>query len=133
MLSAILSFLTGPVAGLIDKSVPDRDLAARLKQDLQRLALEREGELARAAGAIIEAEARSEHPLAAQWRPVLMLSITAILINNYLLAPYMELLFGVAVHLPLPEPMWNLLTVGVGGYVIGRSTEKAVRNWAARP
>ena len=129
MLSAILSFLTGPVAGLIDKSVPDRDLAARLKQDLQRLALEREGELARAAGAIIEAEARSEHPLAAQWRPVLMLSITAILINNYLVAPYALAIFGVSVTLELPGPMWDLLTVGVGGYVVGRSVEKSVRHW----
>jgi len=132
MLSAILTFLAGPVAGLIDKSVPDKDLAARLKQDIQRMALEQERDLIKASGAIIEAEARSDHPLAAQWRPILMLSITAILINNYLVAPYMQLLFGTAVHLDLPEPMWNLLTVGVGGYVIGRSAEKSVRHWSQK-
>lgn len=132
MLSAILTFLAGPVAGLIDKSVPDKDLAARLKQDIQRMALEQERDLIKASGAIIEAEARSDHHLAAQWRPILMLSITAILINNYLVAPYMQLLFGTAVHLDLPEPMWNLLTVGVGGYVIGRSAEKSVRHWSQK-
>ncbi|MEQ8746939.1 3TM-type holin [Pyruvatibacter sp.] len=129
MLSALLSFLGGPVASIIDKAVPDKEMAAKLKHELQMAALSNDTELTRAAGAIIKAEAQSEHPLTAQWRPILMLSITAILVNNYLLAPYAQLLFGVSVTLDLPAPMWNLLTVGVGGYVMGRSAEKTMQHW----
>jgi len=129
MLSSILAFLGGPVASLIDKAVPDRELAAKLKHDLQVAAVAQQSELVRAAGDIIAAEAGSEHPLAAQWRPILMLSITAILLNNFLIAPYAQAIFGVSVTLDMPEPLWTLLTVGVGGYVMGRSAEKAVRSW----
>lgn len=129
MLSAVLSFLGGPVASIIDKAVPDRELATRLKHELQVAAISQESALAKSAGDIIAAEAKSDHPLAAQWRPILMLSITAILLNNYLIAPYAQAIFGASVTLELPEPLWTLLTVGVGGYVMGRSAEKAVRNW----
>ncbi len=111
--------------------MPDKELAAKLKQDLQMAALTHEAELTKAAASIVQAEAESEHPLTAQWRPILMLSITAILVNNYILAPYLAALFGFSVQLDLPEPMWNLLTVGVGGYVLGRSAEKGIKYWKA--
>lgn len=57
-----------------------------------------------------------------------MLSITAIVVNNYILAPYLQAAFGWwwSVTLDLPPEMWTLLTVGVGGYVVGRSGEKIV-------
>ena len=63
------------------------------------------------------------------WRPILMLSITLILINNYLLFPYLSL-FGVpSIQLEFPDKLWNLLSLGVGGYVAGRSVEKSIKLW----
>lgn len=47
-----------------------------------------------------------------------------IVANNYLLAPY-----GLGQTLELPPDMWDLLKIGVGGYVVGRSVEKGVRVW----
>lgn len=135
MLGAILSFLGGPVAEVIDKVIPDKDKAAQLKHDLQVLAVSQESELIKGASAAIKAEAESEHQITATWRPILMLSITAILVNNFLLAPYMDAIFGWSVYVDaetaeaIPEGLWTLLTVGVGGYVMGRSAEKAVKNW----
>ena len=58
------------------------------------------------------------------WRPILMLSLVLIVINNYLLFPYFPDTFTM---LELPDKLWNLLTIGVGGYVAGRSVEKAVK------
>lgn len=129
MLGSILAFLGGPVASLIDKAVPDKELAAKLKHELQVAAITNETELVKGASSIIKAEAESEHALTAQWRPILMLAITAILVNNYLVAPYLSALFGFGLTLELPEPLWVLLTTGVGGYVMGRSAEKVARNW----
>jgi hypothetical protein len=34
-----------------------------------------------------------------------------------------------SVELSIPDPMWNLLTIGVGGYIAGRSGEKIAENW----
>lgn len=63
------------------------------------------------------------------WRPLLMLAIVAIVVNNYIIYPYLSLFGAPAVVLELPEKLWNLLTIGVGGYVVGRSAEKVAENW----
>ena len=53
-----------------------------------------------------------------------MTVIVAIVANNYLLAPYLDAMFGAGLQLELPEQLWNLMTMGVGGYIAGRSGEK---------
>jgi len=58
------------------------------------------------------------------WRPILMLSIVAIVVNNYILYPYFSL-FGIkTITLELPSQLWALMEIGVGGYIVGRSAEK---------
>ncbi|MBN34710.1 MAG: hypothetical protein CMM46_08020 [Rhodospirillaceae bacterium] len=51
------------------------------------------------------------------------------LANNYLIAPCAQVFFGVGITLELPERLWNLMTVGVGGYVVGRSVERGIDLW----
>ncbi|MBI9078315.1 MAG: hypothetical protein JEY79_01085 [Pseudodesulfovibrio sp.] len=63
------------------------------------------------------------------WRPILMLVIVTIVANNYLIYPYLSLFWDEAPKLTLPPELWQLMKIGVGGYVIGRSTEKAVNVW----
>lgn len=58
------------------------------------------------------------------WRPMLMMMIMAIIGNNYIVVPYLDAMFDWSVVLTLPKELWTLLTVGVGGYVGGRSVEK---------
>lgn len=53
------------------------------------------------------------------WRPIIMLAFGFVVIYRYFIAP--------TFHLPmaeLPDNFWNLLELGMGGYVIGRSVEK---------
>ncbi len=53
------------------------------------------------------------------WRPILMLMFGFIIIYEYFLSKIF--------HLPsanLPPDFWDLLNLGIGGYVIGRSVEK---------
>ena len=54
-----------------------------------------------------------------------MLTFGAILANNYIIVPWLQA-FGVetVAVLEIPEGMWGLLTVGLGGYVVGRTIEK---------
>ena len=57
------------------------------------------------------------------WRPLLMLIVIFIILNNYVLLPYFP---NTMEMLELPEHLWDILKLGVGGYVAGRSVEKAV-------
>ena len=47
-----------------------------------------------------------------------------IIANNYLLVPYANAFFNWGILLELPDALWTLLTIGVGGYTVGRSAEK---------
>jgi hypothetical protein len=80
---------------------------------------------------IIKTEAASGNWLTSAWRPILMLIITAIVAMNYLIFPVLALFMdtGKVFALDLPKELWNLLTIGVGGYIVGRSGEKMVDKW----
>jgi len=64
---------------------------------------------------IITAEARSKHWLTSTWRPITMLTFLTLIVAAQL-----------GLTGPVPEDMWPLLKLGLGGYVIGRSFEKTV-------
>lgn len=84
-------------------------------------------------GDIITAEAKSEHKLTSQWRPITMLVFVFIIANNYIIAPYAMALFGFFIPtLEIPPDMWELLQYGLGGYVIARSVEKTMKNYSSK-
>jgi hypothetical protein len=77
---------------------------------------------------IIVAEAKGESWLQRNWRPVVMMTFTFIIANNYILAPYLSALFTVNIPtLKLTDQMFSLISLGLGGYVMGRSLEKSVK------
>ena len=76
--------------------------------------LEYEQGALRQRAAIVEAEAKSEHWLAATWRPITMLTFVALVVADQT---------GI-LHFRLAGEAWLLLQVGLGGYVVGRSAEK---------
>lgn len=114
---------------IIDKIIPDP--AAKAEATRKLLEIQQTGELAEVEAAmnVVVAEAKSEHALTSQWRPITMLVFTAIVANNYIIAPYLAAIFGWSVTLEMPDQLWNLLSIGIGGYVVGRSSEKAIKNW----
>lgn len=115
--------------GILDKIIPDPDQRAKAK--LKLFALEQEGQLKEIEekSKVIIAEAQSDHKLAAIWRPVVMLIFATIVANNYIIYPYLSLFWESAPKLDLPPDLWDLLKIGLGGYVVGRTTEKAVKAW----
>lgn len=72
----------------------------------------------------VRTEVTSDSWITKNWRPLLMLLFGAIIANNYIISPYVQAMFGAGVSLPIPPDMWQLLKLGIGGYVIGRSSEK---------
>lgn len=109
---------------IIDQSVEDKDEAAKIKAVLQQKVLDGQMKEIEAAANIIVAEAQGESWLQRNWRPLLMCLFGVIIGNNYLVVP----LFGSPVA-EIPPDMWDLLKLGVGGYVVGRSVEKGIKVW----
>lgn len=136
MIAGLIASILALVGKAVDKAVPDATQAAALKGELAtQIHAFAESEL-KGAVAIIMAEAQGESWLQRNWRPLLMLVCIAIIANNYVLYPYMRAIFGWGVALDLPEALWELLKIGVGGYVVGRSVEKGIdlwRNGAPKP
>ena len=129
MIAALLPAIGDVLDKVLARAVPDKDKAAALKAEATAMLVARDGEIRRAAADIVKAEAMGHSWLQRNWRPLLMLTVVAIVANNYLLAPYARALFGAAVALDLPDRLWDLMTVGVGGYVVGRSAERGVDLW----
>jgi hypothetical protein len=97
------------------------------KAKLELMAMAQRGELQELAGRaeIVKAEAASEHWLAANWRPILMLTFGALIVARW---------FGwAAPNLSDAEylKLWSIVELGIGGYVIGRSAEKVLPTVAA--
>lgn len=115
--------------GIIDKLIPDPEEKAKAKAKL--LELQQAGELKEleAAMSVITAEAKSEHWLTSAWRPITMLTFVAIVANNFILYPYLSLFWESAPVLDTPEQLWNLLQIGIGGYLVGRSGEKIAKEF----
>lgn len=118
--------------GIIDKIIPDKK--AREQAKLKLLDLEQTGELKiiESQSSIITSEARSDSWLARNWRPMIMCLFGVIIANNYIIAPWLHGLGLISVSLPIPDKMWSLLEIGLGGYVVGRSMEKGIQLWNAK-
>lgn len=126
----VIGTVVEKILGVVDQAVEDKDAANKLKAEIQTklMALDYsalETEL-KARAEILTAEIQGASWMQRNWRPILMLSIVAIIVNNYLVFPYMNIFTTKAVLLELPERMWGLMEIGVGGYIIGRTGEKIV-------
>lgn len=116
----------------IDKAVEDKDLANKLKADLQTQLLQSHTEELKAAASVVEAEAKAGW-FTASWRPLLMYVLIFILVWNYILGPVIKFFFHAAITIDLPGDVWTLLQIGLGGYVVGRSAESVARTMANKP
>jgi len=116
----------------VDKAVADKDLAAKLKADLQTQMMQSHTQELTAAAKIIEAEAKAGW-FASSWRPLLMYVLIFILIWNYVLGPVILFFFKASITITLPGDVWTLLQIGLGGYVVGRSAESVARTMANKP
>ena len=124
MIGRFIERIIGPVSSLISEYIEDPDKRAEFESKFRLALLSQETALVEASRDVVVAEAQGESWLQRNWRPITMLSFVAIIVNNYMLAPYFQAVAGWSVVLEIPEGMWGLLTVGLGGYVVGRTIEK---------
>ena len=122
----ILSWFTtgviGEIGKVIDNLFTSEEERIKAKNEVFKVLKEQQLELQRLQTEIIVTEANGNW-LQRSWRPILMLCFGFIVMYVKFIAP----LF----HLPIPpleNEFWNLLQLGIGGYVVGRSAEKISKN-----
>jgi hypothetical protein len=96
---------------LIDKFWPDAGEAERQKVQTFLAVFMAQAD-------IVKTEAASSHWLAANWRPLVMLTFCGLIVARW---------FGwAAPNLSEAEylKLWSIVEFGLGGYVVGRSVEK---------
>lgn len=125
-----LASTVGAVADkVLSRFIEDPTQRQQAQLAIQKALLDERGEFLKAQRDVIVAEASSEGTLARNWRPITMLVFVSIIANNYIIAPYVALFFGVDVILELPARIWDIIGIGLGGYVAGRSGEKIAKSY----
>lgn len=116
-----------PILGDVVKGIfPDKEAEQKAQAQLQAALINRQKDLENAAAGVVQAEASSKHWLAANWRPILMLTFGGLIVARW---------FGwAAPNLSDAEylALWDIVELGIGGYVIGRTIEKAGPSVAGR-
>jgi hypothetical protein len=110
--------------GGLDNLFTSKEEKIQAKNVIKQILIQKELELQRMQTEIIVTEAKGNW-LQRSWRPILMLAFGFIVIYVKFLAPLFDL------RIPeLENEFWNLLQLGIGGYVIGRTGEKMMTTYA---
>lgn len=118
MLQTLIPALAPILGKVVGNLFPDPEEKAKAEAEVMRQLLAAQSEIEKAASEIIRTEAASEHWLAANWRPLTMLTFVALIVARW---------FGwAAPNLSEAEyiKLWSIVEFGLGGYVVGRSVEK---------
>ena len=118
-MNPLFALIATPIIEILGKLIPDPNKKAEVQLELAKLDWD---SLQKQANAL-QTEL-SGNWMQRSWRPLLMFIFMGMMVNNYVLLPYMQVL-GIAVQpLNFTPEMWDLLKIGVGGYIVARSGEK---------
>ena len=123
MIAALLPIL-GSIGSQIAKSLfpdpADETKRQEIETQFQTQIVANAAAIEEAAAGIINTEAASTHWLAANWRPLTMLVFVGLIVSRWL--GYSAENMTEAEYLSI----YDLVKIGLGGYVVGRSAEKIV-------
>ena len=106
----------------LDKLFTSKEEKILAENAIKQILVQKQLELEKMQTEIIVTEAKGNW-LQRSWRPILMLAFGFIVIYVKFLAPLFDF------RIPeLEDEFWNLLQLGIGGYVVGRSAEKISKN-----
>ena len=124
----MLQALIGPVTGLLDKFIEDKDQKNRLAHEIATMADKQAHEIAKSQIEVNKEEAKSRHWWIAGWRPACGWICTLAMGYHFIIQPFLIFflaLFGLDIDVPSFQ-MDTLMTVLFGMLGLGslRSFEK---------
>lgn len=113
--------LTTSVGDVVDKLSTSEDEKLKAKKEISQVVLENLKDIASFQKEVLITEL-SGTKLQRNWRPIVMLMFAFIVVYVKFIAPLFNL-----TNVKLEPQFWELLSIGIGGYVIGRSAEKIAK------
>ena len=112
--------------GGLDKLFTSKEEKIIAENAIKQILIQKQLELQKMQTEIIVTEAKGNW-LQRSWRPILMLAFGFIVIYVKFIAQLFDL------RIPeLENEFWNLLQLGIGGYVIGRTGEKMMDSYTKK-
>lgn len=120
----LLTALTPILGSVLDRVLPDTVEKDKVKAELNTALLSHSAEIEKTAASVVMAEANGESWLQRNWRPMLMVLFGYIVAHTHVIAP----IFSVPA-VTMPDHLWELLKIGIGGYIVSRGAEKGIKLW----
>lgn len=121
--------LTGGVMNVLEetgvvKTPEEKAAAQKALYDYELAMRDKDNDVIKAVNDTMQTEAKSEHWLQWSWRPLVGITFSAVIINNYILLPYFAKAGLQAIQ--IPSEMWNAMLIILGVAAGTRGWEKIV-------
>ena len=116
--------LLAPVLGkVLDRVIPDKAAKEKAQMELNKALVTHSADIEKAAASVVVAEAKGEGWLQRNWSPLTMISFL-VLLFMYWFGIHPENLSDQVIM-----KLFDLLQIGIGGYIISRGAEKGIKTW----
>ena len=125
-MGSLIGLLIGPITDILKRVIPDADARAAAQEEITKTIIDNEAAFMNAARDVIVAEAGGNWFVSA-WRPTLMYLLMVLIVWLVVFCPMFGLTDATLKSVQgIPAQFWNLLIIGMGGYIAARSGEKIV-------
>lgn len=129
-MNPLIGALIGPITDLLKRLIPDVNARAQATEEITKLLIAQESSVLDAMKSVMTADAQSEGWLTRNARPIVVMwclfAMTAIMGE--------AVLFGttsiVNALKQVPDTLLNLLSIGIGGYILARGAQLTAREIA---
>ncbi len=121
---SILNLLLPAIVEVLKRVIPDADKVEEARRSIEAMLIQNQGKMFEAMQAVMVADSTSGDKFTSRARPtivywsVIMITLICGLGIFGAASPVLDALNMV------PESLWNLMTYGIGAYVLGRTGEK---------
>jgi hypothetical protein len=119
------------IGDALDKNITNKEELAQARNEMLEIVTNFELEQDKIRRDVLLAEAAGSK-LQRNWRPILMLTFGGIIVCTWVIFPLVNIfvksqdLSSLIINLQNAEMFWDVVKVGVGGYVMLRSAEKII-------
>jgi hypothetical protein len=118
------------IMGIVNKFIPDANARIEAAKEIQSEMTKQ----MKMQSDIIKAEQSSGSYLTRNWRPLTMVLFVGMVVLDYIMynvVPYLVVTLDLDIWIPsypgLPPMLWELIKMGIGGYVGARTAEKIAK------
>jgi hypothetical protein len=122
-----ITAIIASISGILNKIIPDANKRMEVEGEIQRALIANQAAIYDAMKEVMAADSASESMLTRNARPIVVMWCLA-MITWVVVSPMFGLQVAtIAAIKAVPSDLWNLVMVGIGGYILAKSVTDAVK------